>query len=382
MEANKNLLFVIMAVTLLFVLHPRFRGEKKLCVQILTIILTLFAGLRTWRSGDMYHYCYVFLECNMPGWSLNINNYTDTIGLQILFHLCGQLGLGFEAVVFLVAAFVAVTLGVLVYRYSPSVYWSYMIYLAMAFYMSSFDILKQAIAMALVMWAMMAVLEDKPRRFLVLVAVAFAFHQPSLIFIIAYPFANKKINTSYFFVVAAMLLVIYFFGDQIIDLATEMYYGEEIEFETDGNVGGKVRVMVMIMALAVILRPLHNFDRIYRQVFNMMVLAAMIQYFSMYDNVFTRLADYYYQFSVLFIPLMLQPGGQQARSYPRHADRIRYWDSNTYLFLNLGITLFAIWFYFSNVEAAVYLTDFHFVWQDSGRSSLELLEEMLLTYGG
>ena len=36
-----------------------------------------------------------------------------------------------------------------------------------------------------------------------------------------------------------------------------------------------------------------------------MVVAAMLQMFSGFDNVFTRLTDYYFQFVILYLPMML-----------------------------------------------------------------------------
>jgi hypothetical protein len=70
------------------------------------------------------------------------------------------------------------------------------------------------------------------------------------------------------------------------------------------------------MALGYYLRPLHVHDKIYGYVFNVAVLAAALQTFSIYSNNYTRLADYYYQFIILYIPMMLQSGESQAYFMP------------------------------------------------------------------
>lgn len=382
MTENKYLIFVIMAVTLLYAGSARHRSNKKLCIQVVTIILTLFSGLRSWRMGDMKHYCYLYLTCNLPDWKLDFTNITDSAGLQLLFRLTGQLGISFEGVVFITAAFVAIVLAVLVYRYSPSPYWSYVMFLAMSLYLGSMDLMKQTIAMAFCMLAMMEIIEERPVRFLLWVGAAWMFHYPALIFLIAYPMACKKVDGKYWAIVAAMVAAVFLFRDEIIGLAAELYYEEGTEFTATGDVGTKTIVMVLILVMGLILRPLRNYDSLYRKVFTMMVLAALIQYFSMYDNVFTRLADYYYQFVVLFFPLILQPGREQAKEHPNHTHLMRYWDRNTYRILNVGITLFAIWFYFNNINGSyALLQEFQFVWEVTSAGSRELLEEMLLTYG-
>ena len=382
MELNKNLIFVIMAVGMFYACSRKYRVDKKRCIQVLTVILACFSGFRSWRIGDMFAYCNAFVACNLPDWQLNADNYTHPIGLQIFFRTIGQAGLGFEVCVFIVAAFSAIALAIVVYRYSPSPYWSYVIYLAMTFYLFSLSGMKQTIAMAFCMLAMMEVIERRPVHFLLFVGFAALFHHPALIFVAAYPIANKKIDIWYVLIIAALVLLVYYQRENIIEIATDMYRGDEKEFTADGEIGGRLIVMILIMVLASILRPLHNYDVVYRKIFNMMVLAALIQYFSMYDNVFTRLADYYYQFVVLFIPLMMQPGREQARENPRFAATIRYWDDRIYFLLSIGITAFAIWFYFVNVEACAYIYEYKFIWEDTEKSSLELLRETIATYYG
>ena len=94
-----------------------------------------------------------------------------------------------------------------------------------------------------------------------------------------------------------------------------------------------------------------------------MVLAVIIQTFAVYDNVFTRLADYFFQFSVLFIPFMLQSGEEQAVEYPGHKREIRYFTSRSYLLVQLCITIFAIGYYFYYIDGnAALLQEFHFFW--------------------
>lgn len=383
MNEHKWLFFIVAAIGLIYTVGRQTKWNKKRCIQALTILLTCFAGLRSWRMGDVQHYCWAYLECNLPDWKINwLATSGDTVGIQLLFRGVGQLGLGFEVCIFLIAAFLAVTLGVLVYRYSPSPFWSYVMYLAMGFYMSSMDILKQAIAMGFVMWAMMAVLEHRPVRFLMFVGVAALFHTPALVFLVVYPFANKKIDIYYFFILIGMVAAVFFFRDEIVEFAGDLYYVEGTEFEAESVLGGKTVVMVLILILALVLRPLKQYDVMYRQLFNVMILAAIVQSFSVYDNVFTRLAEYFFQFVVLFMPVMLQSGKVRARLYPEHATEIYYLEPKAMFVLQIGIVVFAVWFYNQNVDSAAYLKQFCFLWEDDGASSLELLREMLAEYGG
>ena len=362
MTANKILIFPIMAITLFYVLGKKTDRDKKICIQIVTVILTCFSGFRSWQMGDVYHYGYLFQECNAPGWQLDFET-RDNIGLQILFFIVGKLGGDMQTCLLIIAAFVAITLGVLIYKYSPSPYWSYVIYLAMGFYISSFNILKQIVAMGFIVLAMIQVMEHKILRFLALVIIAGLFHQPALIFVIAYPFANKRVDSIYVLLTGGMAATAFLFRSQIVEQLVELYYTEEQSFQIMESVGGKVLFMILIILLALFMRPLKNHDVHYRQLFSIMILAAIIQTFAVYDNVFSRLADYFFQFSVLFIPFMLQTGEEQAEQYPEHRREIRYFTKRSYLLIELCITIFSIvyYFYYVNGNAAL-LQEFHFYW--------------------
>ena len=175
---------------------------------------------------------------------------------------------------------------------------------------------------------------------------------------------EKKINASYFFLIAAIIILVFFFHDQIVEMLAEAYYEEEKLYVASGGIGGRVLMMVLIMVFGVVMRPLRQRDTVFRQVFNLMVVAAIIQYFSTYDNVFSRLADYYYQFIVLFLPLAMESGDHQAMVQPERRHEIRYFAHRSYLLIGLAITLFALWYYNSYIDSSqAILQDFRFFWE-------------------
>lgn len=368
------LLIVVMAITLFYARMHKNKVGKKRCIACITVLLTCFGGLRSWQMGDVYHYCYAYLACNQAGWTLDWKSH-DSIGTQLFYRVAGQMGISFEVCLFLIAAFCAITLGVLVYRYSSSPYMSYLLYICLGLYLFTLSGLKQSIAMGFVMIAMMAILERKPLKFFAFVLIAALFHTPALIFAVAYPFANKRIDLYYFLLLAIVIAAIVVFRDKIVAFASDLYYDDEVEFASEGKLGGKTIMMLLILAAAMYIRPLRNYDRVYCKLFNLMVIAAIIQSFSVYDNVFTRLADYYYQFFILFVPLVLEPGTVQAHKYPDHRREIRYLNPKLYPIMILGITVFSVLFYKNTLQSSqALLSEFHFFWQVDAPNSLDLLK--------
>lgn len=366
MSIHMTLLLVVMAITAIYSNSHKTRRGKKNCVIVITIILALFSGLRTWWMGDLIKYYSLYCNCIGPEWRTFLFSEDGNVGIRWLFRYGNMIGISFDNCLLLIAVFVAVTLGVMVYRYSPSPYWSYLIYIAMGFYLFTYSGLKQTIAMGFLVLAAMAIFEKKPCQFVIWVLAGSWFHVPALIFLVAYPFCRQRLNGWYFAVLALLFGALFLFRNQIVSFLSLVYYDDENAYAAvdSTKVGGRFIMMVLIMIAGLIMRPLHSWDKIYMQVFNLMVLAAALQTMSVFDNNFTRLTDYYYQFVVLFIPLMLQSGHSQARLYPRWRREIRYWSANTYVLAGVGITLFALWFYRGYIDSSwVVLKDYMFRWE-------------------
>ncbi len=362
MRYQMPLFVVVMGICLLYAMHSNARKSKKQCVIIITVILALFSGLRTWWFGDLIKYYTLYLRCQGADWMTGLGDDATNIGIRAFFHYASEIGISYDDCLLIIAAFVAITLGVLVYRYSPSPFWSYTMFIGMGFYLFTYSGLKQAVAMSFLILAAMAMFEGKPLKFLFWTCVGGLFHAPALIFLPAYYFCRQRLNQRYVLVLVALVAALFLFRTQIVNLMNEVYYAEADSFTDTNKVGGRFIMMVLIMVMGNILRPLHKWDRVYLQVFNLMVLAAALQTMSVFGNVFSRLADYYYQFVVLYMPMIMQTGRSQARQLPRYREQIRYWDPKNYLLLSVFVVVFAFWFYGNQLQSPM-MKDFLFRWE-------------------
>ena len=362
MDKHMLIMLVVMGICAFFAHTGDSKGLRKQCVICVTIVMTLFSGLRTWWFGDLIKYYTLYTQCNTPdGWNRVFAEF-DNVGIRVFFRMAGTLGVSYDICIFLIALFAAVTLGIVVYKYSPAPYWSYLVYFAMGFYLFTYSGLKQTIAMGFLMLAASNIFEAKFKKFIFWTVIAGLFHMPAFIFLPAYIIARQKFTQKYVLFLALAAVVIFVFRDKIVEIASKAYYEDEGKFSTDGAIGGRTLMMLFILFVAAILRPVQTKDRIYCQSFNLMIIAAMIQYFGMYNNVFTRLADYYYQFVVLFMPLMMETGTHQELARPSY--KIKKNDKTIYALLSVGITLFALWFYKGTIDGSwLLLSNYKFVWE-------------------
>ena len=331
--------------------------QKKECITVVTIILTLFSGLRSWWYGDLIKYYSRFLnESSLTMGEVFRENGLRNFGLTIVNKLAFSIfGIyGYDVLIFCIALFSAYTLGKVIEAYSQSTYWSYIMYLSMGFYMFTFSGLKQTIAMGFCCLAMIALLQDKLKAFIVLVLLGALFHVPALAFLVAYPFSRKKFDEWYVVFISVILAVMYLYRNQLAYFLEDAYHSESsadaVLVKTVSGVGGRFIAMLLIMVLAMILRPLTAKDKAYSKVFNLMVLAAAAQMMSVFDNTYTRLADYFYQFVVLFVPMFMAPiTSRKETTYRRVSNIIQ--NNDTRLILVVGITIFSVWFF--STQAAI-----------------------------
>lgn len=369
MALQMGLLLSVMAITLVFMRIDDGWTNRRIGISIVTVILSCFSGFRSWWLGDCIKYYTLYRAVNEEGIINSVSDDFTNSGLRFFFRGMGILGISFDVCIFLIAVFVAVTLGVLIYRYSPAPYWSYLAYITMGFYMFTYSGLKQTVAMGFIVLAAMQIFEDHPIRFVILVCLGGLFHAPAFIFLAAYPIAKKRIDGYFFAILIASVVVLYFFRDNIVAWGTDVYYDEESKFFASELMGGKAVVMLLMLVISVYLRPPRTGDYIYCQLFNLMIVAMLLQTFSVYNNVFTRLANYYFQFIVLFLPLVLESGEHQLAMNPKPSYVIRYYNREIYAIVGVVGTVILFWYYYTLVSSGDTLVeDFMFFWQQDAHA--------------
>ena len=230
----------------------------------------------------------------------------NNMGFTYLLKLCHTLtGGDYQRFYMLYTAFFMVIFGRFVSKYSPNPVQSFCYFWGLLCYIFLFDGIKQGIAMGFITLAFDAIVEKKPLRFTLLVSIAWWFHAPALVFAPAYLIAMMKPGRMYLLFLAALLAFTYKFQDQLLELMLEFYdttiYDYEMRF-----LANKAIIMLGIVAAALILRPPEEEDRVYGILLQFMGIAIVIQTFASYNNTFERLANYYFQFCVVFIPLVFQ----------------------------------------------------------------------------
>ena len=357
-----GVLLSVIAVSGLYSLG--YMKSRAKCVGIITVIMTFFAGLRSWWLGDLIKYYTLFISCNGSDWKHIVFGRLENIGIRIMFRIAGWLGISYDVCIFLIAAFVAITLGLLIYHYSVSIYWSYLMYIGMGFYIFTYSGLKQAIAMGFLCLAMTAVFDEIPVQFYLWTFCATVFHAPAAIFLPAYIIAKKDFDAIYIWMMIIALLILFIFRGQLVSFLSNAYYEDEASLGSTKLIGGRAWMILFIMMLGCWLRPVTASDVVYKKLFSIMLISFMLQCFSIYGNVFTRLTDYYFQFVILYIPYFLERAEHQVLMNPNRKNEVVINSHKIYLYLSFAITVFSFIYYIEYLQGtSFFLKSFKFFWQ-------------------
>lgn len=285
------------------------KPENKDYIWLSCLLMFVLCGLR-----DVYalgidsrtSYVRIFREIGALDWS-EVSGYSDSNqGFNYILKFFHTLtGGDYQAFYALYSAFIMGVFGWFISKYSVNPIQSFCYFWGLLCYIFLFDGIKQGIAMAFVTVAFDAIIERRPVLYGILCAAAWWVHAPALIFAPAYLIAEMKPGRLYLLFLAAMLALTFRFREEILELMLR-YYGTEMQMNDMRFLGNKVIIMLGIVAAALILRPPTEEDRVYGILLQFMGIAIVIQTFASYNNTFERLANYYFQFCVAFIPLVFQ----------------------------------------------------------------------------
>lgn len=362
-------LFIVVATIVLGHMMPQQGYWRRWYIIIMAAIHTFVCGFRyMYLTGDLRNYASDYYNIVNYGWlSDEVINEGRNTGFYFLMKLFSQWTDGnFQIFLLFIAIVTEVVLAVLIYKYSPIPWCSYLVWNCITFYIFGFSAIKQALAMALVMWAFIFVLEEKPKRFLLLTLLAGTIHMPALVFVPAYWLAKIRItyNTilGYIFVGSA----VYLFRSSLINIIGTIYYEDEMFVLSSNSLGGRFIMIAIIVLCGIVLKGFE--ERNFSKITHIIAIAAICQMLSGFDNIFTRLADYFFQMSVLYIPMLFSNYSLNTEIDNSGVKAFLPFNNRSLRVMLIIVSIVLVWYYYHyclSVDIANEIDDylnFRFMW--------------------
>ena len=360
-------LVVVAATLVLGALMPQ-RGRKRIWYILLMVAVHTFICAFRYEhlTGDLMKYHTIFNGLDRYDWfSEEVFQEGRNSGFMLLMKLINQItGEDFQILLILIAVVIHVILGYMIWKYSPAPWMSFLVWNCMSLYIVGFSAIKQALAMSFVMLSFLAISRKKPVLFLLIMTVAGLIHVPSLIFLPAYWLAQMRVNRNTLLLYVVLGILLYIFKAQFVEFIASFYYEEDEVFIFSGEVGSRFVMLLGFALFGILFRGFSNPD--FEKLFHLMIVGALLQMLAGFDNIFTRMADYYFQFSVLYIPMTFVSG---SKALQRSGLKTVFpFNERSMKVITAVIVVFVIWFYHTysiNIEIAYEVDDylnFRFMW--------------------
>ena len=272
--------YVVAAVLGFGFLIPQHGNKKKIYIALMAILHTFICGWRyMYLTGDLRKYAWGYYNIIEPGWfSAEVFNGGRNFGFFWLQKLFSTVSDGdFQVFLIFIAIVTEAAVAVIVFRYSPAPWLSYLLWNCFGFYVFGFSAIKQALAMGLLMFAFIGIMEENPKKFLLWTALAGCIHVPALIFLPAYWIAKSRLNTKKLILYAICAALIFVFRNQIVMFISNFYY-DEMYFMVNTRVGGRFLIIAALVIAGIVLRGFSGKN--FTKLLNLMIVAAVLQMFS------------------------------------------------------------------------------------------------------
>ena len=361
---------LLVAIIALGLLLPQGKKDRKQYIVIIAVLHSLLSGLRhPYLTGDMQSYCYKYWRTLNEGWfSEELFQGGRNFGFNWLLKFFSTLSNGeFQVFLIVSAIFIEVAVAYLIYKYSPLPWLSFLVWNCMGFYCFGFSAIKQSIAMGLIMIAFVGIMEEKPKQFTLFAILAGFVHAPALVFLPAYFLSKQKFTLKTLILYLCGAAAVFINRNQIVNLMQDVYYEDGI-IGDDTGLGGRFFLIVLFILAGFALKGFNG--KYFSKVANLIVAAAVLQMFSGFDNVFTRLTDYYLQLLIIFIPLTFADYTDVKLVGVGEGISLEVPQKLKFIMIAF-VSVFFIWFYYRcyiNVEIIPVddYTNYRFFWEEWG----------------
>ena len=296
--------------------------DKRKLVTVVTVQLFLILALRDPTLGvDLANYSggyrYITsLDFTSMLSRLNFISTADLVfpynyesGFVVLNWIFGNLGLSFHAFLILHAAFCMTSFGVFIYRYSKLPWLSFSMLIAFSYFEYSFGILRQMLAIAILLWAVPLIERKKAILFFLVVLLAFTVHRTAIVFLVIYLARYIKVTRIVYLVNAALWGLLLVFSPFLFNVVLKrilLLLGKTRYMKFSFEWSNMTTLLLLFAIAAFFTLDFSAMSNKRNSIFCWGFLLAMpFQIFAMGNAVFGRMILYYMVFGILLIPNIL-----------------------------------------------------------------------------
>lgn len=305
-------LILIISIPIVGTILKLANVSSKTVIIWLFLAITTMACLRDYSVGtDTRYYVRRFISIQSINWTdlykeskvLNIE-----YGYAVLNKIVGIFTKSPRIFIAVCAIFIEFSFARFIYKYSSDVVISTYMFLTWEIFFHSLNIMRQYLALAILLFALDAFIEDKKIIYFILLGTAYFFHKSSLCFILIIFIKNIKINYKFLLeIIFVAVIIINYVEDILIKLSNYGYrdYMARISSE-GGDRGGMViasSLVILVFCFLIMIDKIEDKNSsFFLAIFS---LGILIQLMSLQFKLVARIAYYFTWTIIIFVPNLI-----------------------------------------------------------------------------
>lgn len=290
------------------------RKVNALFVIVMSLQLIIINGLKHVNVGtDTQRYLKRFMAISEEE---KIDFRNPEVGYDLLQKLLISININFNQFLLLISIFIYVLLGYMIYKYSRNLLISYLAFYGLGFLTFTFTGIRQSIAVLLVLFSYKYIIERNFKIYIILTLLATLVHSSAIIAVPMYYIAHIKWSRFKVLFLAIIMSLSYLLRYRIGGYLTVLYYDDTAsgileKYQVSEGIGGTALLIGLILLMGLIIyNPFKYQESENVALFNIVLFSFILQIFSSFSYLFTRLNMYYYIFLILYLPYIYSKIGQ------------------------------------------------------------------------
>lgn len=194
-------------------------------------------------------------------------------------------------------------------KYSKIPWLSFYLFITLGFFGGSFNILRQYLAMSILLYSIKYIKERNLFKFLLCLVLATSIHTTAAAFVILYPLYNIKVNNEYITVLTCVLIILGLTSEFIIKLVLDGTQYSKYLYEIgnglgNGSGGGMLMILITVFICMQLFKDsLKRVDAKYVNLWlHMIIIAIIFNILALQLGIFERVMRYFIISMIIIIP--------------------------------------------------------------------------------
>ena len=191
------------------------------------------------------------------------------------------------------------------YKYSENVYLSFYIFYALGYYAQSMVIIRQCIALSVLLFSLKYINEHKLINFSFIVLLACLFHKSAIVFLISYPLCNIKCTKKNIIILLCVTVILFIALQNLLPFMIKTFYPFYMNLIVTGEGFNYFMLLFAIFILGMLCIQKKEIMESNKPIIAIYFVGMIIQLFAFNFSLLNRLALYFQFYMMIFIPLFI-----------------------------------------------------------------------------